>query len=280
VIDRATGRIFFGDGVHGKIPPAGAAIMATQSRTGGGRPGNVAAREINQLLSAIPGIEKAFNPRPAEGGANSETLRSFSERGPKTFRHDGRAITASDCETMAYEASAAVAVARVMPNYNGVGGSVRLMIIPHSHNQREPQPSFGLREQVREFIASRAPFDLAQADQIYVVGPNYLPIEVTATIVPIDAAEAGAVEKLCREALAEFFHPVRGGPESRGWEPGRDVFLSDIATVLERVQGVDHVEDLAISLEDGDSTGETVAVPDDRIAAAGKMRLSTKAATK
>lgn len=278
MIDRANGRFFFGDGVYGKIPPASALIMAKQFRYGGGRAGNVAAGDINQLLSGIPGIEKAFNPRPAEGGANSETPRSFSERGPQTLSHRGRAITASDYVTMAYEASSAVAVARVMPNYNGAGGSVRLMIIPHSRNQREPQPSFGLREQVRKFIVSRAPLDLAQADQIHIVGPNYLPIEVTATIAPVDPAEAGAVERRGREALAGFFHPLHGGPERRGWEPSRDVFISDVAAVLERVEGVDYVEQLALSL-DGLPAGETVAVPDNRIVAAGKIRLKMKAAT-
>jgi hypothetical protein len=120
---------------------------------------------------------------------------------------------------------------------------------------------------------------LSEADQIHVVGPNYLPIEVTAAIVPIDPAEAGAVEKLCREALAEFFHPVRGGPERRGWEPGRDVFISDVAAVLERVEGVDYVEELALAREDGASAGEVFAVPDNRIVAADEIRLNMKAAT-
>jgi uncharacterized phage protein gp47/JayE len=244
MIDRG---ISFGDGVHGKIPPAGAVIMIKESHTGGGPLGNVGAREIKLLLSAIPGVEEVFNLRPAEGGANRETLKSLSERGPQTLRHRGRAITASDYETMAHEASAAVAVAHVMPDRDATGGSVRLLIIPHGRGQA-PYPSFGLREQVRQYIAaSRAPLDLAQAGQIHVVGPNYLLIEVYATIALVDPAETAAVEKRSREALAGFFHPVRGGPERRGWEPGRDVFISDVAAVLQRVEGVDYVEELTLA---------------------------------
>lgn len=301
VINRTAGLLVFGDGIHGKIPPAGAAIMAKQFRTGGGLAGNVAAEGIKQLLSGVPGIERVFNPRPAEGGANSETLEAFSRRGPQTVRHRGRAITSSDYETMAYEASPAVAVARVMsnrkPNGKFAPGWVTVLIIPQSQDPR-PWPSFGLREQVRKFIASRAPVELFQANQIDVIGPNYLPIDMDATIAIIDPAEAGDVERRSREALAEFFHPLRGGPERRGWELGRDVFLSDVAAVLERVAGVDYVETLAFSLLVtpkpkiisifGSSIklplpgfavpGERIEVPDDRIVVAGNIRLTMKAA--
>ena len=93
----------------------------------------------------------------------------------------------------------------------------------------------------------------------------------------VDPAEAGAVEARARDALGEFFHPLRGGPDRRGWELGRDVFLSDVAAVLERVPGVDYVEELALLLNGG-LQGERIAVADDRIVVAGAIRLKLKAA--
>jgi hypothetical protein len=280
VIDRARGRLFFGDGFQGKIPPAGATILAKQQRTGGGLVGNVAARTITQLLGGVPGVQAVFNLHAGEGGADGERLESFARRGPQSVRHRGRAIAPSDYETLAHEASPAVAVARAIPTRNASGralpGWVTLLIIPQSQEPR-PWPSFGLRQQVRQFIADRAPADLAAADQIYVTGPDYLPIDVAATIAPIDPAEAGAVEARARDALGEFFHPLRGGPDWRGWELGRDVFLSDVAAVLERVPGVDYVEELALLLNGG-LQGERIAVADDCIVVAGTIRLKLKAA--
>ncbi|MCI0485449.1 MAG: putative baseplate assembly protein, partial [Blastocatellia bacterium] len=280
VIDRAGGRLVFGDGIRGKIPPAGTVILAKEYRAGGGLAGNVPVRAINQLLSAIPGVQLAFNPQAAGGGSDGETLEAFGIRGPLTIRHRGRAATPSDYETLAREASPAVAVARAIANRNTSGqtipGWVTLLIIPQSREAR-PQPSFGLRRQVLKYVEERAPADLAEAGHINVTGPDYLPVDVDATIAPVDLSEAGAVERAAREALGEFFHPLRGGPEGRGWELGRDVYLSDVASVLERVAGVDYVEELALLIE-GARQGERVPVADDRIVVAGDIRLKLKAA--
>lgn len=280
VVDRARGWLMFGDGTRGKVPPPAAAILARQYRTGGGGAGNIAARAISQVVGPIGGVEAVFNPLIGEGGADGETLENYAIRGPKTVRHRGRATLPSDYETLAFEASPAVAVARAIPLRNPSGqavpGWVTLLIIPQSQEPR-PWPSFGLREQVRKFIEVRTPAGLAAARQIYVTGPDYLSIDVSATVAPVDPAEAGEVETRAREALGQFLHPLRGGPEGRGWELGRDVFLSDVAAVLERVPGVDYVEELALLLG-GALQGERVAVAPDRTAVAGDIRLKLEAA--
>jgi hypothetical protein len=134
VVERARGRLIFGDGEQGKVPPLGAAILARKYSSGGGLAGNVAARTITQLLGGIAGIEAVFNPRPAEGGADAETLETLSSRGPKTLRHRGRALLAEDLENMAKEVSPAVAFARAIPsrdpNGRKVPGWVTLLIFP------------------------------------------------------------------------------------------------------------------------------------------------------
>lgn len=279
-IDHTQGWLMFGDGTRGKVPPHGAAILVRRYRSGGGRAGNVAARTISQLIGPIGGVEAVFNPLVGEGGADGETLENFAIRGPRTLCHRGRAVLPANYETLAFEASPAVAAARAIPLRNPSGqavpGWVTLLIIPQSQEPR-PWPSFGLREQVRKFIEVRAPADLAAARQIHITGPDYLPIDVSATVAPVDPAEAGEVETRAREALGQFLHPLRGGPEGRGWALGRDVFLSDVATVLERVPGVDYVEELALLLG-GALQGERVAVAPDRTAVAGDIRLKLEAA--
>ena len=275
VIDRARGKVFFGNGVNGKIPPPAAQVLMKQFRAGGGLSGNVQANKISQLLGALPGVESVFNPRAAEGGADGETIERFSVRGPRTVRHRGRAITPSDYETLARESSPAVAVARAIPTRNPSGrilpGWVTLLIIPQSKEKR-PWPSFGLREHIRKYVEERAPGDVAAAAQIYVTGPDYIEVDVAATVKPVSPSEAGAVEQRTRQALEAFLHPLTGGPEGRGWELGRDAYVSDIAGVMERVDGVDFVKELALSLN-GVLQGTHIAIPDDRVVAAGDIRL-------
>jgi predicted phage baseplate assembly protein len=279
-IDRASGRVQFGDGTLGKVLPVGATVLARQYQAGGGKTGNVAVGAISQLLGGVAGVEGASNPRAAEGGADGETLERFQERGPATVRHRGRAISPLDYETLAREASPAVAVARAVPTRNATGqtlpGWVTVILIPESQAAR-PWPSFGLREQVRRFIEQYAPCGIAAAHRVHITGADYLPVDVAATIAPLSGeTDIGAVEDAAREALEEFLHPLRGGPERRGWTPGRHVFLSDVAAALERIAGVDYVEELTLMLE-GNPQGASVRVAEDRVVVAGEIRLKFKA---
>jgi Baseplate J-like protein len=280
VIDRARGLVFFGDGVQGRIPPPSSPITSRQHTAGGGLVGNVESRAIKQMLAPIPGVQSVFNPRPAEGGADGEPIEAFSLRGPLSIRHRGRAISPLDYETLAYEASPAVARARAVPTRNSSGrplpGWITLLLIPHS-NEAHPLPSFGLREHVRRYIAERAPADIVGCDHLFVTGPNYLPIDVTVSLAPKDPAEAGAVEKRTRQAIEDFLHPLHGGPDGQGWDLGRDVYVSDFASVLERVEGLDYVRAVSI-LVDGCPQGEFIDVGDDRIVVAGEIRLRLEAA--
>jgi hypothetical protein len=274
-VDRIQGRLRFGDGEHGKVPPEGAMIMARRYQSGGGLRGNVGVKTITQLLAPAAGVQGVFNPRSAEGGGDAETVEALLTRGPKTLRHRGRALLPEDYETLARESSTAVGFARAIPTHNSYGrkvpGWVTLLIIPESDEPR-PWPSFGLREHVRKFIEARAPADLAAAAQIYVTGPQYLEIDIDVTLAPISLDVAGEVEDASREALEKFFHPLHGGPDGHGWPLGRDVFLSDVASVLERVKGVDYVKELAL-LREGTLEGERIAVPDDRIVVAGDIKI-------
>jgi uncharacterized phage protein gp47/JayE len=274
-IDRALGRLTFGDEVNGKVPPSGSAILIRRMTSGGGSSGNVPASAIAQMLGVVPGIQAVFNPRPAEGGADGETNAAALDRGPRTMRHRGRAIEPADYETLAREASPAVAIARAIPGRNPSGvhvpGWVTLIIVPSSQEAR-PYPSFGLRQDIRRFLESRAPAEVSALHRINVTGPAYLAIDVAATIAPQDASQAGAVENAARDALKRFLHPLFGGPGGNGWELGRDVFLSDIAAELERTAGVDYIRELSLLLG-GAPQGEWVTVGEEQMVAAGAITI-------
>jgi predicted phage baseplate assembly protein len=274
-LERSRGRLQFGDGTNGAVPPAGAAILARRYQTGGGSVGNVPVGAISQLQGTIGGVAAVSNPVPAEGGADAETLGALRARGPYTLRHRGRALSVTDLATIAREASPAVAVARALAARSVDGrrhpGHVTLVIIPASADPR-PWPTFGLRERVRRYVEARADAALAGFALLDVTGPAYVAIDVDATIVPRDPTEAGAVEQRARVALSRFLHPLYGGDEGNGWQPGRDVYLSDLAAILERVEGLDYAETLAISV-DGGIGGERIDIARDRTVVAGDLRL-------
>jgi hypothetical protein len=275
LLERSRGRVRFGDGDLGKLPPPGATIIARRYISGGGQAGNVESGKITQLLAGVGGVEEVFNPRAAEGGAEAETVAQLAERGARTLRHRGRALTPPDYETMAHEASAAVAVARALPARDGGGrerpGWITLVIIPQSAEAR-PWPSLGLRQHVWRYIAARAPADLVAAGGLVVTGPAYQEVDMDVVVVPRPTDPAGVVESRLRMALATFFHPLHGGPEGRGWAPGQPVYLSAVAGLIERVPGVDYVEHLALTAG-GAQQGERIRIPPGHSAVAGTLRI-------
>lgn len=279
VLDNASGRLLFGDDVHGMIPPSGRNnILARRYRYGGGREGNVAAGTISQVLGAVPGVRGARNIWPAAGGAAGELIETVHARGSHVLRHRLQAISLRDYETLAIQASPDVAVARALPNVDSAGfpakGWVRLVIIQQSTDPR-PQPSFELRQRVKRYLQRRMP--VTAAGRLSVVGPDYLPVDVEVTVAPRDVFQAGRVFELVLGQVQAFLHPLTGGPDGAGFPFGRSVYLSDVAAALEGIAEVDFVESLYLLLEDVPQ-GEEVAVPPGRIVCAGKIdvRLVTR----
>jgi hypothetical protein len=179
---------------------------------------------------------------------------------------------------MVREASSAVAVVKAIPNRNPVGrtlpGWLTIFIIPASKSP-QPWPTLGLREEVLAYVSQYAPAGLVASGHINVTGPTYFPVDVYAVIVPIVESESGPVETAAVQALANFLHPLYGGPSSEGWDFGRAVYLSDIAVVLESVPGMDHAESIQLVVNN-EVQGEAALVPPDNIVVAGTIRLKVK----
>ncbi|MEO5817966.1 MAG: putative baseplate assembly protein [Gemmatimonadaceae bacterium] len=273
-IERTRGRILFGGRTHGLIPPAGTDnIRLTTYRAGGGVAGNVPRGALTQILAGVL-AQGVSNVRDAEGGADGETVEQLLERAPASLRDRRQAITAADYESMALEASPAVAVARALPTTHPSGrfapGWVTVKIVPQSADPR-PMPSFELRQQVQRSLAQRAPAAIAK--HIAVIPPTYLAVGVQAVLAPSDPSNAGPVLASVTSALKSFLHPLTGGPEGEGWPFGRDVFISDVASMLESIDGVDYVETLTLLLHDA-PVGDRVAVPVDRMVVAGSLLVT------
>jgi hypothetical protein len=239
VMDHLTGVLQFGNGVNGKIPPAGIGnLRLTKYRTGGGRRGNCGAGQIVQLKTTIPYIDGVTNPEAATGGAEAETIESLRDRGPKTIRHGDRAVTLEDYEDLAMLASPEVARSRCFPLLNlgqnpwvvqnPVGqvpqsiGAVSVMIVPRSTDPK-PVPSLRLITQVQDYLAASSIPTVTLA----VVGPLYLSVNITAVITPKSLEGLQAIEEAILKTLTEFLHPLTGGPDNTGWAFGREPTRSD-----------------------------------------------------
>ena len=262
VLDQLTGKIQFGNGRNGLIPPLGTGnLRIARYQTGGGKAGNKPVDSIVQLKTTVPYIEKVTNLQAAAGGAEAETLESLRDRLPETIRHRDRAVTLEDYEDLAKLASPEVARAKCLP-LHWLGdppeqaprrGTTSIIIVPRSEALK-PLPSLELISRVEKFLRARA----CPTVEILVVGPPYIPVSVNVEIALSSLEGASAVEQAVKATLEQFLHPLTGGLDGNGWDFGREPYKSDFYALLEAVPGVSYIRRLLV--DDGRVSQEVEAI--------------------
>ncbi|NES64301.1 MAG: putative baseplate assembly protein, partial [Okeania sp. SIO2D1] len=251
VLDNLTGKITFGDGRNGLIPPPGRGnIRMSRYQTGGGTAGNKPSGSIVQLKTTVPYVDKVINHQAAAGGAEAETLNSLIERAPREIRHRQRAVTLEDYEDLAKLASPEVIRAKCIPLTNlkvnpldtgELSGAVSVIIVPRS-TEAKPLPSLELINRVQDYLETHA----SPTVNISVVGPLYVRVSITVEIALTSLEGGSQVAQAVEEKLAGFLHPLTGGFEGMGWDFGREPYKSDFYRLLEGIAGVDHVRNLEV----------------------------------
>lgn len=250
-LDNVSGLVIFGDGINGKIPPTAADNIKADYRSGGGKHGNLDSYLIKDVKTAVPFLDKAFNPLAAAGGTDTETVDNLMLRGPYLLKHRGRAVTSEDFEQLAGQASPGIARVKCLPNMNekreNQNGRVTVIVIPRT-DEEKPRLTLQMQRRVEEYLRQCAAFTLVSADHLKVIGPVYAEVSVKAVLTAVSVDLVPVVEKACHQQLEEFLNPLSGGHERAGWDFGRIPCFSDFYALLEKVEGVDHVEDLSILL--------------------------------
>lgn len=253
VLDAKSGLVLFGDGTRGRMPSlARDNVKAVWYRSHQGAAGNVESGAVTVLRNPggdLAAVKRVANAEAAVGGGDAETVEQVRERGPKTIKHRGKAITLEDFAWLARDASGEVAAAWCLPTRDRDAkiheGWVTVVIIPKGSESR-PFPRPALLRLVREYLETRALVNLRCEGQIVVKGPAYIEVTATVKIVPVHAEKGDEVKLSVDQRLDAYFHPLTGGPLRQGWELGRDVYISEVFAEIEAVPGVDHVADLSL----------------------------------
>jgi hypothetical protein len=270
LFDPIQGEIRFGDGKHGKIPPPGKSnIRVRRYRVHNGAAGNLPRAALAVLRNpsgALSDIQGVTNFALAVGGVDAELVDQTKRRGPQSLKHRQQPVMAEDYQWITLEADN-VARAYCLPARDPLGarqpGWVTVVVVPQS-TESKPLPAPATLRQIRNrlegiALANLKQFDAVEPgeshlrqnrdlDQIHVVGPQYMEVQIRGEVVPLEPEKGDDVRLAVLRRLAEFMHPLTGGPERQGWEPGRDVHISEVAAEIESVPGVDHLEELSLDL--------------------------------
>ncbi len=256
VLNRSTGQVRFGDGVHGAIPLANidnatANIVAQTYRYGGGLAGNVAAGSLTTMQTSVTGIDesKVTNLFPASGGSDEETLPEAKQRAPQVLKTRCRAVTADDFQTLARQA-ANIARANTIPLANpafpgvSVPGSITVVVVPNTPDPA-PMPTAATLRTVCAYLNQRR---LLTAE-LYVVPPTYQKVQIQASVIAEDSADLAEVTLAVTNALLKYLHPLTGGDDGLGWPFGGPIYYSALFQQIFSTPGVQRVESAIIKLD-------------------------------
>lgn len=260
-----SGLVIFGNGEKGRVVPEGCLIAVAYNTTLAER-GNIRAERklkvaetrINQTLLgdklALISELITTNVVPGTGGAKAETIDQATARLLASRLHPVRAVTAADYAALSKE-TPGIHLARVevranlhsdFPCYHAPG-VITVILVPYLPKE-QPQPSLQLKQQVARYLAGRRII----GTRIEVVGPTYRRIVVQATVRAENNKNLAKLRQEILTRLANFFHPLHGGPGGTGWPLGRDVFRSEVLQLLDETEGVIYVSALEIAADDGE----------------------------
>ncbi|MER7641702.1 putative baseplate assembly protein [Streptomyces sp. NPDC126522] len=259
-LDAATGELAFGPAVrepdgtlrqYGMVAPKGAVIRARRYRTGGGRAGNVARGAVQILRSSIPYVSEVVNREAARGGVDGETVQEAKTRAPITLRAQERAVTLRDYEELSRRAAPETARITCLEGDEEEHGAyaVRVLVVP----QAVPDPGGRLR--FEQLVPGDALLDriTRHLDERRLIGtrlavgpPFYQGVTVVATVHAFRGVDTDRVRRQAHDALYRHLDPLVGGSDGKGWPFGRPVQSGEVFAVLQRVPGIELVDEVVL----------------------------------
>ena len=255
-LDNQTGKITFGDGRNGLIPPQGHNnIVASQYSYTQGLQGNVAADVLNTLKPGISNITAVSNPAPASGGVEGDDTTWLSNNGPALLRANNNAVQLNDFEALALDASPLVdkAIACTVEQPVSFQPLICIYLLPISTDPA-PQPSLTLLLETQQHLRDRCLLSLA--DNVRVYPPDYVAIDVTIQLVSNEPQNQHNQQRLnITQDIATYLQPVFGGNTKLGWQFGASITARDISLYTQTLEGVEVV--LAVTIN-GHTNGEVL----------------------
>ncbi|HVF50656.1 MAG TPA: hypothetical protein VNA19_11250, partial [Pyrinomonadaceae bacterium] len=138
--------------------------------------------------------------------------------------------------------------------YNPNSGHISVIIVSSVAEQTQggAQKKSSLEKETRllDYVQDYLDQRRLVTTRVHVVRPRYLPVIIQLTLVVTPDALTLKEELIiapAEQALRTFLDPLTGGHDAQGWPFGRNVYVSEIYELLDRLSGVDYVTRTRVS---------------------------------
>jgi predicted phage baseplate assembly protein len=245
----------------GVVPEQGSVLRFSRYQYGGGTTGNVPQGAISVLKSSIPYVARVINRAGAVGGRDAQSIEDAKLRAPQILRTRTRAVTADDYVHLAEQVPGIARAYCLTPSAQPGGegdvqpGSVLMLALPEVdepdalNSPTQLALTAELRAKLLAYLNERAVvgvrIDVQQPQLIAVAAEVRLRLND-----PTNPQLGEQVQRACVAALNRYLNPYVGGPRGDGWPLGRDLLVSELYGVLQRVPGVEFVEEIQVKIAD------------------------------
>ena len=226
IFNGLTGKIEFGDGKHGKIPPLGAKIVVNNYEITQGSNGNVAKDKISILKDSINYVDSVSNISMAKNGHNGDTVDDLKRNAPNMLNTMNRAVTIEDYEHLALSYSPYIKKAKCILKDS------KVVVLIMSENILRDKGFINVN-----FINSLEKF-LSSVSIVTVVprveSVNIVNVKIKLKLKYTDDTNVptrSKIESELLEKLKTYLNPFNG-LKGDGYEIGRVLLKSDIVRII------------------------------------------------
>jgi predicted phage baseplate assembly protein len=256
-----------------RIPTKGSNFSFSRYQHGGGVVGNVPRGALNVLKGSIPYVARAINRAPATGGANAQDLEDAKRQAPALLRARNRAVTPDDFEYLAGRVGGVARVKALGPGEqpgrpgDPKPGQVMLLVMPAltQPTGRLAPDALTLPADLRAAVFAALNDKRLIGTTLEVRAPQYIWVSVQTKLRLTERASDPGIALETRAqaeaALYQYLNPYVGGPRGEGWGFGRDLHTSELYALLQRVPGVEFVEEVLVGLSSPGSSAPPTPAP-------------------
>ncbi len=258
-IDRLTGEIIFGDGIHHRIPRVVDDVaFRVRLRTSAGDLGNVPAGTLNTLQQEFLFIQNVTNPVRAYGGSNMETVQEALIRGSHIINSRGRMVSMSDYKR------AILGFSGVIDKVSGITGitidgrdnPAEISFVLLMKDFADGSFSFHrIESALKKFLLSACEITVAPK-RLHIVEPIFVAVSVSVWTEVMDLNDSFEVQNQIRDTLNNYLNPVSDGVDSDGWEIGIMPKKSQILLQLQTLKNQALIRKVSITAAYTDEKGD------------------------